>query len=192
MTAPYKRSTEELMVMADLLDSAADEFAERSCTDFVTEATPQNKAVAAAAIEYFAKTEEWGDEDAEWEDYVADVLEAQLEVHFFIDWMSRYLAQRCKQVALDKSSAALSRAELMLVGEMLNIAADDCVDQGNNDAHFLPASGQNKLLLAAVVKHHGAANWKEHVKTILDANGIIGAPERWILAYLTKRCQVPA
>jgi hypothetical protein len=112
-------STSETALLGTLLGTVAEQFAHKSCTDYTLEASAANKAIVAAAIEQAGTSGDWGDDDASWQDYVAQVMDADDAVTTFMDWMAGHLAARCR------SRVPLNGAELSIVAEMLGVALED-------------------------------------------------------------------
>ena len=100
----------EQALLAHLLDLAAEQFSYKSCTDYPLAASAANKAIVAAAIERAA-------EDG-WQDYVAAVMAEDEQLVIFMDWMAAHLGARCRE-------QALSRAELAIAADMLDVARED-------------------------------------------------------------------
>jgi hypothetical protein len=112
-------SPTELNALAARLDAAAKEFSDHSCNDYPLPAIAANKAIAIATLKYIEST---GDDEQDWEEFAADVEDAEDEIEFFDNWLMAYLAQRCKQAA--SGAAGLSKAEGDVISGLLDLAAE--------------------------------------------------------------------
>ena len=112
----------ELNAIAARLDAAATQFSDHSCNDYPLAANAANKAIAVATLKYIEGT---GDYEQDWEEFAADIDDAEDEIELFDNWLMAYLAQRCKQAASGNGGAALSAAEREIVAGLLDLAAGE-------------------------------------------------------------------
>jgi hypothetical protein len=96
-TTPF--SPGEWTFLSKLLALVAEQLSYKSSTDYPLDANDGNKALACAAIKHAGLSGDWGDEDASWEDYVADVMAEDDQLVTFMDWMAAHLAVRCEALA---------------------------------------------------------------------------------------------
>ena len=141
----------EWSFLASLLSLVAEQFAYKTCTDFALDASIEHKAIVAAAIERVGVAGDWGDEDASWQDYVADVMAADEQIITFMDWMADHLAARCHAIA-SCEGPAITSAELALIADMLSVARED-----HDDAEALglvpdaiETTHENRAILARI------------------------------------------
>ena len=124
MSSTQAFSPDEWSFLSTLLALVAEQFSYKSCSDYPLDATAENKALAAAVIERAGLSGDWGDEDASWEDYVADVMAQEDQIVTFMDWVAAHLAARCRQLA-DGTGQIMTGAEQAAMADLLGVALDD-------------------------------------------------------------------
>jgi hypothetical protein len=117
--ATAQMTATELNALAASLTNAATEFSDHTCNDYLLEANAANKAIAIAALKYIEST---GEDEQDWEDFAADIEDAEDEIEFFDNWLMAYMAQRCKELAA--SGGALSAAEQDLINKLFDLVAE--------------------------------------------------------------------
>lgn len=108
----------ELSAIAARLDSAVEEFEDRSCNDYPLQATAENKSIALATLKFIEAT---GDFEEDWDDFASDVRDADDEIECFDNWLMAYMAHRCKKLATGNGGAALSKAEREVISGLLDL-----------------------------------------------------------------------
>lgn len=183
----------ELGRIGDLLNDAASEFANHGCNDFGCRATPENKALFIAIIQWQAG-QPGGDPDPQWIDYVEKVQAENEQIYSFDNWAMGYFGQRCKRLAKNAASVSgLSSAELEMIAALLDVMVDfreiDLEDHGVTVDYTLNAADENKRFIASVIKHEGSDGWERMVEEVMRSNDEIAVPEHWIMCYFAGRCK---
>ena len=144
-------SPAEWSFLSTLLALVAEQFSYKSCTDYPLDATDANKALAAAAIEREGLSGDWGDEDASWQDYVADVMAEEDQLVTFMDWMAAHLAVRCEALGAG-TGQPINEAEQSAIVELLGVALDDHDEAEAMDLvpYAIEAGDENRAILAQV------------------------------------------
>jgi len=109
----------ELNALSARLTEAADEFSDHTSNDYLLEANTANKTIAIAALRYIEST---GEYEQDWDDFAADIEDAEDEIEFFDNWLMAYMALRCKELAA--AGGALSAAEQELINSLLDLVAE--------------------------------------------------------------------
>ncbi len=186
MKAGENLSSMELALIADFLRDYSDECIDHSCNDFYCPATQENKAIVIAAIAHR------GPDESQRDELLALLEEARDQVFIFDDWMMAYLAFRCQGLA-DEPEAfpPLAPAELNIIADSLGLPAgerEEDLSQGYEVEFTLPASGENKAFLAAVVKHRADAGWEKTVTEMMTSSDEVSTLDFWVMRYLQSRC----
>lgn len=147
----YPLSSQEMSLLATLLALLAEQFSYKSCTDYPLEATDENKAVAAGAIERAGTCGNWGDDATTWEDYVAGVMDQDDQFVTFMDWMADHLAVRCQALA-GGAMTPMNGAERAVIVELLGVGIDDHDEAEALDLvpYALDADDTNRAVLAEI------------------------------------------
>jgi hypothetical protein len=114
-------SPADLLALAKRLDRAAEELSDRPSNDYALAASADNKKIATAALKFI---EGIGDYEEDWDEFAADIDDADDEIEFFDHWLMAYMAHRCKQLAAGKNGAGLSKAEQDVISGLLAHAAE--------------------------------------------------------------------
>lgn len=165
--------------LATLLALAAEQFSYKSCADYRLDATDEHKAIVAAAIERAGKSEDWGDEDASWQDYVAAVMAEDDQVVAFLDWMAGHLAARCQALA-GGVGAPMTGVELALIADLLDVAREDHdeAEELGLVPYAIEASVGNRATLAAISDEASRPPGQE-----------TSVPVKAALMHFSQRCQ---
>lgn len=141
----------EMSLLSTLLALLAEQFSYKSCTDYPLDATTENKALAAVAIEHAGTSGDWGDDEATWEDYVADVMDEEDQFVTFMDWMAHYLAVRCQALAAG-TGTPVNGAERTVIVELLGVGIEDHDEAEAMDLvpYALEADDANRAVLARI------------------------------------------
>lgn len=195
--------SEELSLISEFLDDAADEFADHGCNDFTRPATDENKAIFVAVVEHH------GEDDAN-QLSVEEIMTSKDQVFVYDDWAMRYFAERCeKRLKNPRSTPALTRAELDVMGALLESAAQWHEEYSAEVCYDLtfPATDANKALMARVIKstlpliaEHADVDYKRAaeekavaaMRVIAESKGEeaeIDIPDFWIMRHLANRCK---
>lgn len=169
----------EWSLLGTLLALVAEQFAYKSSTDFPLAASDENKAIVAGAIERVGHGGDWADDDATWEDYVAQVVAEEDEIVTFMDWMAGYLGARCQAVAA-ATGAPLGRGELALIVVMLGVALEDHDEAEESGAvpFAIEESDDNRDILARICDPQSRPPGQEN-----------SVPLKAVLIHLTERCE---
>ena len=169
-------SPRELSLLVTVLALLAEQFAHKSCTDFPLDASVDNKALACAAIERAGRAGDWGDAEATWEAYVANVMDEDDQIITFMDWMADYLAARFLALAAGKG-APMNDAESAVLIELLGVALEDHdeAEAMNLVPHALPVDAAHRAVLAEI--------FPEDTRP----PGAAGVPLKAILMYFSER-----
>jgi hypothetical protein len=190
-------SSAELALIAKFLDTAAEEFADHGCNDFLLPATDENKAIFTAVLEHHDKS---GDSDHQIR--AEEINAAADDVFIYDDWAMAYFAERCGKFAGEPGTAALSHAELFAIGDLLVHVYEDHEGSSDDVDHdvSLPASGEHRAILAETIKlyrteDHPEAYGREvaaRLASIVPAflrGGEVGIPDFWIMCQLAHKCR---
>ncbi len=170
-------SPAELSFLALLLGLVAEQFSYKSRTDYPLDATDDNKALVAAAIEHVGLSGDWGDEDASWQDYVADVMAEDDQIVTFMDWLTAHLAARCQALA-GGTGAPLNGVERTAIVDLLGVAREDHdeAEAMGLVPHAIASGDENRAVLAQVSP--------EETRAPEQANSV---PLKAILIYFAER-----
>ncbi len=175
-------SAAEYSILGHLLALIAEQFSYKSDTQYALDASGEHKAIVAAAIERVGVSGDWGDDESSWESYVAAVMEEDEQVVTFMDWMADYLSARCTDLAVG-SVAAMTRAELALIAELLAVAREDHDEAEALDLvpYAIETTADNGAVLAQIVDEQSRQPGQEN-----------SVPLKAVLFYFEERCQANA
>jgi len=187
-------SITELNYIADTLGGLVDEFWGHSSSDWFVPDTPEGRAIIAATIAYDAQFLEAGDE-APFE----DIIESGGELFIFDYQLMRYLAHRCKTVALASLAgepARLAETETLRIVELMDMLQLDWARLFEQDFEVgceddsLPLTEENKALVAEIIRYANPADLQVHLNHAAEASGeTVRVFSLWALRYLVQRCQ---
>lgn len=190
-----------LAMVAELLETAALEFADHSCNDFLLPATEENKAIFAAVLEHHDDNAP----DDEHELSAEEIMAATDEVFVYDHWAMAYFAERCAALVQDPSaSAILSPSELFAISALLDYACEDH-ERVSGDVCFdltYPATEENKAIIAATISLFAAemedysapdrrklARTVQEISKALQESDEIDIPDFWLMHYLARKCR---
>lgn len=188
-------STAELNYIADTLGGLVDEFVSHSCNDWLVPATPENKAILAAANAYNrANFPEPGNEPPP---------ESPPEINgnlFIYDYeLMRFLSYKCKQIALSNAPesppARLSEHEAMRIAELLDMLHEDWSKLFDEEFEIgceddsLPATAENKALVTAIIRYADPKDAQDRLNNVAESGDTVATFCLWAIRYLAHRCR---
>ena len=127
----------------------------------------------------------WED-DEDPQSFIDDVEASSENVDAFNNWLATYFAERCKSA----SKRPPSGAELGVIAELLVAVADLHAGADANEFELpLPATPENRALIAAAIEHGAARGWQAKVKKIQAAKDELVTRDVTVLRYCADRCR---
>jgi len=176
-------STVELESLADLVGTAAEEYAEHSCNDYEVADSAANRLVLAAAIEH---NRDRGDGEP-----METGPDSKGMLFVFDDWLMRYLAHRCREVLAASAAERLAEAELLLLADIVTEMSENNWDAYDEDEgeFSLQASEESRALLASATREGRRSGWQDRLTAIAEAGDLASALTLDVLAWLARRCR---
>jgi hypothetical protein len=189
----------ELEYIAWFLEDAGADFEDHSCNDLFLPATPENRAIATAICD-----------DADGDSPDADPVrlpgDAADVIQFWDSQAMEFFSRRCRDMAANTDGEnRFNNAELILVADLLELAAEDHEDVAN-DVSFnltLDVTPEQREMFAKAVDGYlaraqagagsdGTAVIAAEIRSNLLPDGsakTVDIPDYWLMYWLAQRCR---
>ena len=187
-------SNRELALIADSLATAADQFADRSCNDFLFPVTPENRTIGEAIVRF--QDPDYWTADNTLADFLASMRANNKWLFVYDNWAADYFAKLCKRLSTIAPAGPLSAAELTIAAQLLESSAEDheswYEDQRADLDVTLSSTDEHRSLIAAAIEQQAPRGWQAKLAKLAKGSGTISLPDFQLMRYLAARCKAHA